>query len=162
MHGQVYQDFGGDARLHPTPRGTARVRAAPPATVGCVERAHPEDIPHRREDGETVGWMRPSGEGFVAIDLLGRAVTEEVDWLTAEEALESAGIGYLADPWTLQLDDGTALRVRIVEVSRDGIRVKKDDWGAIDSPQLDYRLPWPIPDALTHGDHSAPGAAAHP
>jgi hypothetical protein len=106
-------------------------------------------IPHRRGmDGELLGWMRPAGDGFVAVDLLGRPHTEVVDWLTAEEALEERGIGYLADPYELRLDNGEWLRVRITEVSITGITVKKDDWGAIDSPQVMYSLPFPITDQL--------------
>jgi hypothetical protein len=106
-------------------------------------------IQHRRgADGELLGWMLPVDDGFVAIDLLGRRHTEVVDWLTAEETLEAMGIGYLADPYELRLDSGDWLRVRITEASTQGITVKKDDWGAIDSPQLLYTLAFPITDEL--------------
>ena len=100
--------------------------------------------------------MRPEREGFVVIDLLGRTVSPELDWFAAEELLDSLGIGYLADPYELLLDDGTWLRVRILEVSTDGIRVKRDDWGAIDVPLLEYSLPFPIPDELRPLDPSTP------
>jgi len=105
-------------------------------------------IEHRRWDGELVGWIRPHGEGFVAYDLLGRTVSEVIDWLPAEETLETLGIGYLAEPFELRLDDGEWLRVRITEVSTDAIRVKKDDWGAIGAPRLDFTLPFPLPEQL--------------
>jgi len=106
-------------------------------------------IEHRRgPDGERLGWMVPEGDGFVVIDLLGRRRTDSVDWFTAEETLEALGIGYLADPFELRRADGTWLRVRIVEVSPSVIRVKKDDWGAIDSPQIEYTLPFPMPEDL--------------
>lgn len=106
-------------------------------------------IEHRRGlDGELLGWMKPVGEGFVAIDLLGRERTGAVDWLDAEEALDDLGIGYLADPYELQLDDGNWLRVRMAEVSAGEIRVKKDDWGDMSAPQLFYSLPFPAPDTL--------------
>jgi hypothetical protein len=62
--------------------------------------------------------------------------------------LEERGIGYLADPYELRLDTGEWLRVRITEVSTTGITVKKDDCGAIDSPQVMYSLPFPITDQL--------------
>ncbi|KTR96358.1 hypothetical protein NS220_02245 [Microbacterium testaceum] len=101
-------------------------------------------ITHRRPDGEVLGWMEPSGDGFVVIDLLGRRATEAVDWLTAEETLEERGIGYLADMYELRLDDGSWLRVRIAEVSTSGIRVKKEDWGAIGASQLFYDLAFPV------------------
>lgn len=92
--------------------------------------------------------MNPLGEGFVAIDLLGREVTDEVDWLTAEETLEERGIGYLADPFELLLEDGRWLGVRIIEVSTDLIRVKREDWGAMDIPQEEYQVGFPLPSDL--------------
>jgi hypothetical protein len=108
----------------------------------------PDWIAHRRGDRELLGWMRPEADGFVVIDLLGRPLTDAVDWLTAEEALEEIGIGYLADPFELLLDDGHWLRVRIIEVSSDVIRVKKDDWGDINAPLVEYAVPFPVTDRL--------------
>ena len=105
-------------------------------------------IEHRRGDGELIGWVCPDSDAFVAFDLLGRPVTGPVDWLTAEEALDSVGIGYLAEPFELRLGDGQWLRVRLTEVSPDGIRVKKDDWGAIDVPLVEFSLGFPIPAKL--------------
>ena len=105
-------------------------------------------IEHRRGDGELVGWMRPDGERFVPVDLLGRAAAPAVDWLEAEEALDALGIGYLAEPYTLKRADGVPIRVRVVEVSTDGIRVKLDDFGAVDGPRQYYELPWPMPAEL--------------
>ncbi|MEO7122288.1 MAG: hypothetical protein ABI400_04055 [Lacisediminihabitans sp.] len=109
---------------------------------------HADWIEHRRSDGERLGWMSPEGDGFVPIDLFGRPLAEPVDWLTAEETLEAIGIGYLADPYELKLDDGKWLRVRVTEVSTTRILVKKDDWGDVSASQLNYTLPWPIPDTL--------------
>jgi hypothetical protein len=105
-------------------------------------------IEHRRGDGELVGWMVPRGEGFVVIDLLGRERGGPVDWLTAEETLETLGIGYLADIYVLRLEDGRDLRVRIAEVSPSGITVKKDDFGAVGVPQLYYPVDFPAPRTL--------------
>jgi hypothetical protein len=106
-------------------------------------------IEHRRGDRELLGWMRQDGDGFVAVDLLGRVVTEAVDWLTAEETLESAGIGYLAEPFELLLDesdpaDGHWLRVRIVEVSTERVLVKKEDWGDVSATAVYYSTPFPV------------------
>ncbi|MCX7521134.1 hypothetical protein OSC27_02445 [Microbacterium sp. STN6] len=105
-------------------------------------------IEHRRGDGERVGWMVPRGEGFVVVDLLGRERSGPVDWLTAEETLEELGIGYLADPYMLTLENGGDLRVRIAEVSPAGVRVKRDDFGDIGAPQLYYSLELPAPATL--------------
>lgn len=110
--------------------------------------AEPEWIEHRRGDRERLGWMLPEGDGFVVIDLLGRRRTDPVDWFTAETFLDDLGIGYLADPFELLLEDGRWLRVRILEVSTDAIRVKRDDWGDINVPLLEYTVGFPIPERL--------------
>jgi hypothetical protein len=107
-------------------------------------------IEHRRAgDGELLGWIEPVGEEFVAIDLLGHRRTEPVDWLAAEETLDELGISYLAELFDLRLDDDSWLRVRIAEVSVSGIRLKKDDFGAVGAPQLYYDVAFPVdPDRL--------------
>ena len=99
-------------------------------------------------DGELLGWMKPVDDGFVAIDLLGREATGVVEWLEAEEALDSLGIGYLAGAFELQLEDGRWLRVRLAEVSTRQILAKKDDWGDMTAPQVYYPVPFPIPATL--------------
>lgn len=43
-----------------------------------------------------------SGDGFIAHDAMGREITEEVDWLTAEEALDETGLAFLAELWLLE------------------------------------------------------------
>ena len=105
-------------------------------------------IEHRRGDRELFGWLRPEGEGFVAIDLLGREVSAELDWLDGEELLEERGIGYLADRYELQLDDGHWLLVRIVEVSPERIRLKKEDWGDTNATAVYYEVGFPMPATL--------------
>jgi hypothetical protein len=105
-------------------------------------------IEHRRGDRELVGWLRPEGEGFVAIDLLGREISGELDWLDGEELLEERGIGYLADRYELQMDDGRWLLVRIGEVSPERIRVKKEDWGDVNATAVYYEVEFPMPATL--------------
>ncbi|MBF4458602.1 hypothetical protein [Pseudoclavibacter sp. VKM Ac-2867] len=100
-------------------------------------------IEHRRGDGELLGWMRPRGDGFVVIDLLGRERSDAIDWLAAETLLEETGIGYLADAYELRLEDGHWTRVRITEVSAVRIRVKREDWGDMTVPHNEYLLPFP-------------------
>ena len=90
--------------------------------------------------------MEPVDEGFVVIDLLGRRRTGVVDWSTAEDTLDELGLSYLAEPYELQQDDGTWLRIRIAEVSPLSVRVKKEDWGDMRSPQIHFSLPFPVPD----------------
>jgi hypothetical protein len=112
----------------------------------------PDWMPHRRADGETVGWIVPDGDGFRARDLLGREVTNRVvDWLTAEETLEELGIGYLADRYVLRLPDGAERPVRIAEASPRGITVVADEFGAASAvggtPER-FRLEFPLSDEL--------------
>lgn len=105
--------------------------------------------PHRRpDDGELVGWIRPAGDAWVAVSLLGREVTAPVEWLEAEEALEATGLGYLAGIWELSGIVERPVRVKLVEVTPERIVVQTDDFGAIDVPVTRYELPFPAPDTL--------------
>ncbi|MGN8025411.1 hypothetical protein [Microbacterium sp. 22242] len=107
--------------------------------------------PHRRDDRELLGWIRPEGDDWLAVDVLGRELTGPIDWLDAEAALEEHGIGWLADPWILE-GEGDPLRVRIVEVVPEGdgrITVKVDDFGDMQRPPAQrHDLTWPLPARL--------------
>jgi hypothetical protein len=116
----------------------------------------PNWFPHRRDDGELVGWIHESGEDWIAIDVLGRSASDPTDWLSAEEALERVGLAFLADPWMLDCEGERPVRVRIVEVTPgDGaedsgrIVVKIDDFGDVTGGLgTRFTLPWPIPSRL--------------
>ncbi|BDV32141.1 hypothetical protein [Microbacterium terricola] len=115
----------------------------------------PDWTPHRRDDGELVGWIRPAGDDWAAVDLFGRDVSEAVDWLDAEAVLEAHGIGWLADIWMLDGRADAPLRVRVVEVTPGGsgeagrVVVKLDDGGAVGGPPTRrFTLPWPAPATL--------------
>lgn len=110
--------------------------------------------PHRRDDGELVGWIRPAGEDWTAVDVLGREVTASVDWLDAEAALEQRGLAFLADVWMLERDGEPPLRVRMVEVTPERIVVKVDDFGDVTRGAERHVLPWPL---LPHLRPSRPG-----
>lgn len=109
-------------------------------------------IEHRRPDGERLGWMVAAGDGFHVIDLLGRPRTEApVEWSDAEAALETLGIGYLANRYSLRLADGAERRVRIGEVDASGIVVLADDFGsasAIGAKPEVFELSFPAPEGL--------------
>lgn len=115
----------------------------------------PDWTPHRRDDGELLGWIHPDGDDWVAVDVLGRPASEPTEWLDAEEALEARGIAWLADPWVLEGETDGPLRVRILEVTPDDdgvpgrIVVKVDDFGDVTRPPTQrFVLAWPIPDRL--------------
>jgi hypothetical protein len=101
-----------------------------------------------------LGWIRPEGDEWVAVDVLGRTVSDAVDWIVAEEALEAHGLAWLAEPWMLE-DEGRPTRVRIVEVTPSRpdapgrIVVKVDDYGDMSRPASDpIVLSWPLPTRL--------------
>ena len=83
-------------------------------------RMHADWIEHRRaDDRERLGWIRPDGDAWAAVDALGRDVVTGVDWLTAEEALDARGLRFLAEPWGLRMPDGRVQRVRITRLADD-------------------------------------------
>lgn len=109
----------------------------------------PEEwIPHRREDGELVGWIRPAGDDWVAVSLLGRDVSDAVGWVEAEEALDELGLRWLAEVWTLERPGSDPLRVRIADVRPGRVVVQTDDFGSVDAVVERIVLDWPAPSAL--------------
>ena len=141
--------------------GTSSIHSLNPQPVGDEDRslrprlldvAAPDWIEHRRPDGQHVGWMVPSGDGFHIVDLLGlRRTDAPVDWPVAEEMFEALGIGYLADRYSLRLSDGVERRVRISELSTSGIVVLADDFGsasAIGARPEAFELSFPAPEGL--------------
>lgn len=109
----------------------------------------PDDwIAHRRSgDRELIGWLRPAGDAWVAVSLLGHDLSEPLDWTDAEEVLDAIGLAWLADVWQLDTVDGP-IRVRIAHVAPGELTVHTDDFGAIDVPVDRYDLPWPAPPEL--------------
>ncbi|GAA2748415.1 hypothetical protein [Amnibacterium kyonggiense] len=103
---------------------------------------------HIRDDGELLGRIERHGDGWVALDRLGRRVTGTTDLAEAEAALEELGLGYLAERWELETEDGSVQPVRIVEVGPERVRVKLEDFGAIDGPRRLWDLPNPAPPTL--------------
>ncbi|MFJ2552154.1 hypothetical protein [Microbacterium sp. NPDC087591] len=111
--------------------------------------------PHRRDDGELLGWIHPVGELWAAVDVLGRPASPATEWLDAEAALDDRGIAWLADPWMLEGEAERPLRVRILEVTPDDdgvpgrIVVKVDDFGDMTRPATaQFVVEWPIPARL--------------
>jgi len=102
--------------------------------------------PHRRDDGEVLGWIRPSGERWVAVDRLGREASGALEWLEAEAVLDERGLGWLAERWLLNGEP-----VRIAEVTDERIVVLGDEYGAasaVGGTPRRIELPWPAPEGL--------------
>jgi hypothetical protein len=102
----------------------------------------------RDDDGEPLGEILEEGDAWIALDRLGRRVTGPTDLAEAEAALDDLGLGYLTEPYALELDDGRVEPVRIVEVTADRVWVKREDGGAVGAPRILWDLPNPVPPAL--------------
>ncbi|ADG73734.1 conserved hypothetical protein [Cellulomonas flavigena DSM 20109] len=111
---------------------------------------HPSWVEHRRSgDRELLGWVRPEGDDFVAVDRLGRDVSGPVGWVEAEEVLDERGLLWLAGLWQLTRPGGSVVRVRLMEVSPRRVVVKVDDHNAVGGgPPPTYELPFPAPATL--------------
>lgn len=105
-------------------------------------------LEHHRDDGELLGWLVESPAGVAVHDLLGSERGVFGSRADAEDFLDGLGLSYLAEPYELDDADGGSLRVRLVEVSRESITVKEEDFGAIDGPARSFVLPFPAPREL--------------
>ncbi|WP_413318133.1 hypothetical protein AA0Z99_13270 [Agrococcus sp. 1P02AA] len=103
----------------------------------------PDDwMPHRRADGEVVGFVRARGDAFQPMDLFGRPLAAAGDWLAAEEALDAHSIAWIDEPWLLD-EGGEQVRVRVVEVTPSRIRVKLEDFGDLRASARSWEVPVP-------------------
>lgn len=120
-------------------------------------------IPHRRDDGELVGWidMTVAEPKLVPIDRLGRALDPVDDWFEAEEALEAIGLRFLAERYVYRgvggpdddKDDdddepAQAITVRIAHVYDDRIVLTTALTDAIEDVGREIVVPFPAPDGL--------------
>lgn len=99
-------------------------------------------MPHRRADGEVVGYVRMVGDAFQPMDLFGRPISDAGDWLSAEETLDAQTISWIDQPWLLEVD-GSQVRVRVVELTPTRIRVKLDDFGDVTASARFWEVPVP-------------------
>lgn len=106
-------------------------------------------IPHRREDGEVVGWidMTVAEPRFVPIDRLGRALEPVDDWHEAEEVLEGVGLRFLMDRYVVE-EGGRHTVVRIAHVYSDRVVLSTALTDAIEDVGREIVVPFPVPDAL--------------
>ena len=116
-------------------------------------------IPHRREDGELIGWidMAVADPRLVPIDRLGRALEPVDDWFEAEETLDSIGLRFLAERYSYRGGGGShddddeaahAVTVRISHVYDDRIVLTTALTDAVEDVGREIVVPFPAPDGL--------------
>lgn len=85
---------------------------------------------YREDDGELLGYLVPEGELFTPVTVFGFGLASAADEYTAGQVLESIGLSYLADTWSLSIDGrDDSINVQIVEASPQNLRVKSVDYG---------------------------------
>lgn len=112
-----------------------------------VMSAIPEHwIPHRREDGEVIGWidLETAAPDLIPIDRLGRPRAAVSEWPLAEEVLEEIGLRFL-----LNWFDHHGRRVRIRQLSDDGVVVTTAVSDAIGDVGDEFTLDFPPGAELT-------------
>ncbi|MFB8005812.1 hypothetical protein [Nocardia sp. NPDC056000] len=103
-------------------------------------------IPHRREDGEVIGWidLESHAPELIPIDRLGRSLTAVSNWVAAEEALEEHGLRFLMNRF-----DYRGHTVRIRHLYDDRIIVTTAITDAIGDVGEEFVLPFPAGSELT-------------
>lgn len=101
---------------------------------------------HRRtDDGELIGYVAPYDGAYAAYTLFGYPLAEGVDEADAEDALESAGLRYLAERWLLTTDGGDEpLPVEIIEAKPTTVTVKHVGYGDDDLWGTPFTLAVPV------------------
>lgn len=102
-------------------------------------------IPHRREDGEIVGWidLDSAAPRVQPIDRLGRRLTVVEDWGDAEKALDDLGLRFLMERFMFR-----GITVRIRQVYDDRVIVSTALTDAVGDVGEEFVLPFPVGDEL--------------
>lgn len=103
-------------------------------------------IPHRRDDGEIVGWIDTESHApqYLPIDRLGRALEPVHGWLEAEAVLEEQGLSFLTGSF-LYADN--VVRIRHLDEKEVVVTTALTD--AIGDAGTEYRLPFPPGEQLS-------------
>ncbi|NNH68278.1 hypothetical protein HLB23_00005 [Nocardia uniformis] len=103
-------------------------------------------IPHRRADGEVVGWidLESQAPDLVPVDRLGSPLDPVSDWSAAEETLEHRGLGFLLNRFHYR---GHTVRIR--QLYPDHIIVTTAVSDAIGDVGEEFTLPFPAGADLT-------------
>lgn len=103
--------------------------------------------PVQREDGETVGFVVETPDGWVPTTVFGHPVGTACDRDDAERHLRGVGMSYLAETWELDAD-GQWIAVQIVEASPQQVTVSIIDMGHTDRYGERHVLAAPVGTAL--------------
>ncbi|MGO1972704.1 MAG: hypothetical protein ACTH2Q_07075 [Propionibacteriaceae bacterium] len=103
--------------------------------------------PVRREDGETVGFVAETPDGWVPTTVFGHPVGAACDRDDAERHLRELGMSYLAETWELAAADDW-IAVQIVEASPQQVTVSVIDMGHTDRYGERHVLVAPVGTAL--------------
>ncbi|MEV0948607.1 hypothetical protein [Rhodococcus sp. NPDC049939] len=103
-------------------------------------------IPHRRQDGEVVGWIDLDSQApdLIPVDRLGWPLEPVSDWPAAEEALEKRGLGFLLNRFQYR---GHAVRIR--QLYEDRVIVTTAVSDAVGDVGEEFTLPFPAGTELT-------------
>lgn len=106
-------------------------------------------IPHRREDGELIGWidMTTAEPLLVPIDRLGRPLDPVDDWHRAEDVLEGIGLRFLMGRFLFH-ENGRDTVVRISHLDEDRIVLSTALTDAIEEVGREIVAPFPAPSTL--------------
>lgn len=107
-------------------------------------------MPHRRDDGETVGYIEMVGQDFLPHDLLGRPLGDLGDWEAAEARLDDERLGWLADRHVAMVG-GEERTVAITEVTPAHVRLVDDEYGSASVVGAPRRESWTIDLPLANG-----------
>ena len=80
-------------------------------------------VPVVRDDGKTVGRVRPVGEAWVPETIFGGVLGETGDFEDASELVLTSGMAALIEPWWIE-ENGVWERVELVEIQADRVRVR--------------------------------------
>lgn len=103
-------------------------------------------IPHRRDDGEVVGWidLESDAPAIRPIDRLGRALPPVDDWNDAEEVLDDLGLRFLMSRFTFR---GQTVRIRHVYDDRVVVTTAVTD--AVGDVGDEFTVAFPVREELT-------------
>jgi len=105
---------------------------------------------HRRSDDDALlGYLVGGADSVVPVTVFGYPLADGVPYFEAEQILDDAALGYLADPWFLQFDE-VWQRVRISDVSPDLVVVTLDDDRFDEDFGTRFELPVPVDARLRH------------